>query len=396
MKINRRHLADLRGASRMVCDATVGITDLVEEMHRTIQLLPGPTGSKSSDRTSGITGLVYRSIRGSARLIGRGIDASLGPISMLLPDGDSGEARDGYVSALNGVCGDYLARTSNPFEISMGLRQQCLPIDPENPAATLEQQGRNPTGKLLVLIHGLCMNDRQWHRGVDGDGVGHDHGAALATELAYTPVYLRYNSGLPIAANGRLLSALLEQLIKNWPHPLEELVIIGHSMGGLVTRSACHYALEDGHTWIKHLDKLVFLGTPHHGAPLERGGQGLDFLLKLSPYSAPFTRIAKTRSAGITDLRHGNLTDDPEALVPLPRGVACYAIAASLAAGRSKLRETLVGDGLVPVNSALGIHRKPSRNLLIPPEHQWVGYSMGHLELLNHPEVYKQLRQQLE
>ena len=117
------------------------------------------------------------------------------------------------------------------------------------------------------------MNDLQWKR------KGHDHGAALARDLAYTPVYLHYNSGLHISTNGRAFAELLEALVRLWPVPLTELVLIGHSMGGLVARSACHYGALARHEWLRRLDKLVFLGTPHHGAPLERGGNWVDMLL---------------------------------------------------------------------------------------------------------------------
>lgn len=102
---------------------------------------------------------------------------------------------------------------------------------------------------------------------------------------------------------------LLEALLHAWPVPLSELVIIGHSMGGLVARSACHFGAVAHHDWLRRLDKLVFLGTSHHGAPLERGGNSVDMLLGISRYTAPFARLGKVRSAGITDPRHGNLVD---------------------------------------------------------------------------------------
>jgi hypothetical protein len=142
---------------------------------------------------------------------------------------------------------------------------------------------------------------------------------------------------------------------------------------------------------VKRLHKLMFLGTPHHGAPLERGGHRLDFVLDLSPYSAPFTQIGKTRSAGIKDLRHGSFTMDPDDFVPLPDGVQCYAAAATLAERRSVIAERLLGDGLVPLDSALGRHADPARTLALPKQRQWVGHGMGHLELLSRPEVYAQL-----
>jgi hypothetical protein len=138
---------------------------------------------------------------------------------------------------------------------------------------------------------------------------------------------------------------------------------------------------------------MICLGTPHHGAPLERGGHGLDFLLEISPYSAPFTRIGKSRSAGITDLRHGSITEaDAHEFVPLPSGIKCYAAAATLGTKRSLLSERLVGDGLVPLDSALGQHTDPERTLGFPRTRQWIGYGIGHLQLLSHADVHAQLR----
>lgn len=382
---NRSQLSDLRGVTRMAIDATDAIAKVVEEMHRTIQLRPGPLGVSATDRPSGLSGLVYRLVRGGIRLFGRAVDASLAGVTTSLPEGESSPALDAYRSAANGVYGDYLLRTGNPLAIEMSLRYCGQRVDPHDPMRVFE--GRNdvtPANKLLVLVHGLCMNDRQWNRD------GHDHGAALANELGYLPLYLRYNSGQHIASNGRALAEMLESLIGNWATPVDELVIMGHSMGGLVSRSACHHGHQVGHVWPKYLRKLVFLGTPHHGAPLERAGHGVDILMDLSPYSLPFTRLSKARSAGITDLRHGAVWLGEE-IVPLPSGVKCYAAAAVRATKRSVLSERLIGDGLVTVDSALGRHRDRRRMLAIPRNRQWVGYGMGHRELLHHPDVYRQI-----
>ncbi len=382
--LNRSQLSDLRGVTRMTIDATESITEVVEKMHHTIQLWPGPLGASSAARPNGTTGFVYRCVRGGIRLVGRAVDASLAGIAPLLPEGASSPALDAYRSAANGVYGDYLLRTGNPLAIDMSLRFRGCPVDLSDPMHVVKQQGNvTSSRKLMVLVHGLCMNDRQWHRD------GHDHGAALADEHGYLPLYLRYNSGLPIANNGRLLAEMLEALVGNLAAPPDEIVIIGHSMGGLVARGAC-YGRKAGHAWPDNLRKLIFLGTPHHGSPLERGGYGLDLLLALSPYSIPFTSLSKARSAGITDLRHGAISHDEDS-VPLPSGVQCYAAAAVRAAKRSLLSERLIGDGLVPLDSALGRHRDSSRMLAIPGNRQWVGYAMGHLDLLNRPETYNQL-----
>lgn len=377
----RIQVSDFRGAARLAFEATVGITDLVEKMHRTIQLTPLPLGRSRAGATRGITGLVYRSVRGTTRLISRGVDAGLSPFTTLLPDGESTRGRDALVSIVNGVYGDHLERTENPLAIEMQFRHGGGRIDPGSPAAMTPVA----TGRVMLIVHGLCLNESHWVR----------EGASpideLAVTLGYTPVYLRYNAGRAIADNGSSLAALLEELLGNWPRPVTEFAIVGHSMGGLVARSAVHHAKLAGHQWPAALKRLVFIGTPLHGSPLERGGHRLDYVMGLSPYVAPFTRIGKARSAGIMDLRHGNITGDEQAFIPLPEDVDCYTLAATLGSKRNLVSERLVGDGLVPLDSALGSHRDPARTFAIPAAHQWVGHGMGHMELLHRPEVYAQL-----
>jgi pimeloyl-ACP methyl ester carboxylesterase len=392
--------SDLRGAARLATDATAGLTDLVEAMHARIARVPGLGAPEG--RAGGISGLVYKTIRGVTRLVGGSVDALLGLLVPALSPHDASPEREAIVAALNGVLGDHLAATSNPLATAMAFRRDGRALVLETPAlaARLPDAG----GRLLVLMHGLCMNDLQWSRN------GHDHGAALARELGFTPVHLHYNSGLHISTNGRALAHQLERLVACWPTPVERLVLIGHSMGGLLARSALHHAAQAGHRWPEHLHDLVFLGTPHHGAPLERAGNWVDIVLGATPYAAPFARLGKVRSAGITDLRHGNLQDVDWAgrdrfehapdrrlhlPLPLPEQVRCFVIAASTGQQGGDLKDRLLGDGLVPLDSALGRHRDPARSLAFAETRQWVGYGMNHLDLLNHAEVCARLRQWL-
>jgi pimeloyl-ACP methyl ester carboxylesterase len=253
------------------------------------------------------------------------------------------------------------------------------------------------------MIHGLCMNDLQWAR------AGHDHGAALGHALGATPVYLHYNSGLHVSINGHALAQQLEHLFDQWPQPIDRLVLVGHSMGGLLARSATHYGRQAGHRWTARLSDMVFLGTPHHGAPLERAGNWVDILLGATPYAAPFARLGKVRSAGITDLRHGNLLDedwvgrdrfargaDRRQPLPLPQDVRCYAVATSIGQQSGDLKDRMLGDGLVPLDSALGRHRTVARCLAFAEDHQWIGYGINHLDLLSHPGVYAQVLRWLQ
>lgn len=392
--------SDVRGFSRLAIEATTGLTDLVEAMHHTIAHTPGILATPASGPTKGVTGLVYRNIRGITRLVGSGIDAVLAQLIQLPGERPPSSEREAVLAALNGVLGDYLAATDNPLAIPMQLRRNGQPLELERQALAAAIPQRS--GKIIVLVHGLCRNDLQWTR------KGHNHGAALARDMGYTPVYLHYNTGLHISTNGRAFADLIEALLKQWPLPLEELVIIGHSMGGLVSRSACHYGAVAGHDWLRHLRKIVFLGTPHHGVPLERGGNWVDMILGANPYTAPFARLGKIRSAGITDLRYGNLLNedwedrdrfersgDQRRAVPLPDGVRCYTIAATTGKRVGDLSDRLLGDGLVPLHSALGHHVAPRLALSFPESRQWIGYGMNHLDLLRLPEVYARIRQWL-
>jgi len=394
--------SDLRGYARLGVDATVGLTDLVEAMHRSIESRLGLSTGAPPGRTTGITGFVYRRVRGGTRLVGLGLEVLLGPLLERRLPASAGSAtsdeREALRAAVNGLCGDHLADSGNPLALPMTLRLSGGQIlDPQAPPASV-------TGRILLLVHGLCMNDRQWRR------QGHDHGQALAAATGCTPIYLHYNSGLHVSQNGRELVPLLARLLATWPVPVTSLVIVGHSMGGLVARSACHLAQQapelGGSTWLGALKALVCLGTPHHGAPLERGGRWIDLLLGLSRHAAPFARLSQARSAGITDLRWGNLQDadwrgrdrhaqhrDDRQPTPLPAGVPVYLVAATLTERPgSSLHAQTLGDGLVPLDSALGRHPDPALALAVPPDRQRVVAGANHWDLLDRAEVTQALR----
>lgn len=394
----RNHLEDLRGASRLAIEATRGVVDLVEAMHRTIGAGPAILGKPLDAATRALIAPVYAGVRGVTGVVGATIDGALGALAPLLGDGaEPRPEHEAVLAAVNGVLGDYLAESRNPLAIEMRFRVGGQPLVLERSA--LMEALPNATGKLLVLVHGSCMNDLMW------SWRGHDHGAALARDLGLTPVYLHYNSGLHISTNGRAFAALLEQLVAAWPVPLEELDLLAHSMGGLVARSACHYGALANHAWLGKLRKLVCLGVPHHGAPLERGGNLFEVALGASRYSAPLARLGKIRSAGVTDLRYGNVVDedwqgrdrfepgeDRRSPVPLPRGVACHAIAATASPfAETGAASPLRSDGLVPVESALGRCERAELTLGFPEANCWVAHGAGHVDLLSRADVYAKL-----
>ena len=418
------HLSDLQGLAQLATQATLGVTGLAENVqgnaYRVVASFFGPQGNpfidgtpgRSGVRANGITGLVYGGVRGITRLAGGTVNAVLSGLVPLAAEKPSSRRREAVLAALNGVLGDHLQASANPLALRMRLRHegQALVLD----KTALAQRLPGATGKVLVLLHGLCMNDLQWRAHGAGDALHpvHDHGLLLADQLGYTPVYLHYNSGLHTSANGAQLADLLEQLLAAWPEPVQELALLGHSMGGLVARSAVHQAAQAGHGWPAQLRRMVFMGTPHHGAPLERVGHWVDDQLGRQAVTRPFASIGKIRSAGITDLRRGKVLEadwqhagrfdsaaDARTVLPLPAGVACYAVAATtvshgagpLRSVRHALSHRFVGDGLVPLHSALGLHESPERCLAFASQNQWIAQGMNHLELLSRPEVTRQL-----
>lgn len=394
--------ADLRDATRLTTDAVAGLAGLVQAIQArsdTLPRIPGLAGRDAGDeRASGGTGLVYETVRGVTHLAGGTVEALLGWLTPALgaddPHQPSQAEREALLAALNGVLGDHLATTDSPLATTMQFRHCGQPLH------ALRTRLGDAKPKLMVLLHGLCMNDLQWCR------MGHDHGAALARELGYTPVYLHYNSGLSVSTNGRILATLMEGLYGAWPVPVERLVVLGHNMGGLVARSAIHHGAQmqrGGLRWPGRVNDLIFLGTPHQGAPLERAGHGADLLLSAAPYAGPLARLGKARSAGINDLRQGNIVKAPAGddgahradRVNLPNNVRCFAIAASLTRASGSIKARLLGDGLVPVASALGQHSDPDLNLGFAPECQALVHDTGHLDLLSSTEVFGLLRQWL-
>jgi hypothetical protein len=408
------HLSDIQGLAQLATRGTLGVTDIAEKVqgnvYKAVAAPFGKAGQKFVDREAGasgvrktgLTGLVYGSIRGVTRLAGGAVDSVLSRAAPRVAAKTSSPQREAMLSALNGVLGDHLEDSGNPLAITMSVRRDglSLPLDKAALAARLPVA----TGKIVVLVHGLCMNDLQWRAAAGRP----DLGEQLAQALGYTPVHLHYNTGLHTSVNGGQLATLLEQLVHAWPQPVESLSLVTHSMGGLVARAACHSAASTGLQWPQQLKNLVCLGTPHHGAPLEILGNWVDTVLGGNPVTRPLAAIGQLRSAGITDLRYGHVLPadwqdadrfaagpDGRQPVPLPQGVACFAVAATLgavpAAGAGARLDAALGDGLVPLASALGQHADPARSLAFPPERQWIAVDTGHIALMHSPQVAAQL-----
>jgi pimeloyl-ACP methyl ester carboxylesterase len=264
------------------------------------------------------------------------------------------------LGALNGAIGDRLEETGNPLALEMSFRGSTEPA----------------TRKLAVFVHGLCETDEAWRLGRTPP-----YGARLHDELGYTPLYLRYNTGLRIAHNGRRLAALLEEAVRDWPVPVEEIVLVGHSMGGLVARSACH----QGGEWARSVRHVFCLGSPHLGAPLEKGAHAVGYALNRLPETRAIAKVVNGRSVGIKDLRFGSCAEQDLEEVPFLDCATYYFVGATL----SKSKRSVVGDLLVQFPSASGQGRK--RKIPFEIDNGMHLPNATHFHLLNHPAVGDQI-----
>jgi len=236
-----------------------------------------------------------------------------------------------------------------------------------------------PTRRLCVLLHGLCCHEGVWNY---PDDPTRSYGNALRDDLGYTPLFLRYNTGLPIPYNGKLLDRLLEELLLAYPETVDEIVLIGHSMGGLVLRGACHLGAERSAAWVGKVSRVFYIGTPHEGAALEQVGHLVNSILHAVPN--PITHllgdVANQRSQGIKDLRHGTVLNGVAgvAAVPWLASAQHYLIAGTVTDDPEHLAARLFGDGLVQPPQA-------GDNVRLFP-------GLGHMDLAHDDAVYGQIR----
>ncbi len=326
-----------------------------------------------------ISSAVYAGVGGGLRATSRGLRAAdRHGLGGRIEDSPQGRL---VVSVVNGFIGDRLAEQQSSLAIRLAVRHR-------GPRRTA---GAGGAGRGVPRRHrrrrGLparaLARPRPTGTATPGE-TGGSYGTRLAAETSWTPVYLRANTGLPVAENGVALASLLDDLVAAWPTEVRRIALVGHSMGGLVMRAACAVATDATRPWTDLVTDVVTLGTPHLGAPLERGVALGAQVLGLLPESAPFGRILEYRSVGILDLR-GGLAPDVQHL-PHAR---YHLVAATLASSHRHPVSEAFGDLLVRYPSATG---RPRRGREMFPGADVLHVKGGHFDLLNHPRVYDALR----
>jgi triacylglycerol lipase len=429
----------LKGLRDLLHDTVDRVTHLVEETHeasvaKTVRILGvvEPVGQVTRGVEAvrrPVTAGVYASIRATNRAV-QGISdltfevaegvLETRPVEPALPaaagDGaaagdDAGPADrwlDTAQAALNAAFGDFLEERGNGLATSMGLWHGGRPLPIERTA--LEATWPDATGRLCVFVHGLGCTEREWCLGSERawGRAGVCYGSLLRQDAGYTPAFVRYNTGLHISDNGRRLAALLDALVAAHPKPVEEVVLVGHSMGGLVSRSAVHYGAQAGARWVDVLSNVICIGSPHHGAPLEKASNLLASVLgwfDTAGTQVP-AKLLRARSAGIKDLRHGNIVEedwqgcDPDGLddtrthACLVDGVGYYSVSGCITPDADHPLGRLLGDVMVQVPSASGHHDQPERHIAFEGGDVLAG--VGHMALMNHPKVYEIIRRALD
>ncbi len=352
----------LLGISQLSLSLASEVTETVSDMHGAIHrstplgLLPERTSISRR-----VYALLAKCFTGPAHLLGRaGRNVSHREVDTMTLN---------VQAAINGVFGDLLLSQDNPLAFSMSMHGDTPKADQP----------------LMLFVHGLCLHDRSWLK------PAHLAFAETLRQQGFCVSYLRYNSGLPIAENGRLLANMLETT------DASRIVLMGHSMGGLISRSALHQATELDFRWVSKLSHLATLGSPHHGAEAERIGNYSNRLLNVSRWSAPLTRLGNLRSAAIHDLRFGSLlncdrdraghvfhTHDPREPIPIPENVAHYFVGATRS--KDNTEKKLRSDLLVTPNSALAEDYPDTDSVM-----RELLYGMDHLQLMWDPDVYARL-----
>lgn len=405
-------LSQLRGSLQLAGKTFEHLTSRIHEFHRAISdmpfnAMPAVPGVKHGSEGTrgvhdGITDGVYGAIKGIGGALFKQADAALKlaernfqpPTASALAITPPAIARDNVVSALSGLIGDAMAQERNPLRVKLGFyregRRTLLS------APVLEATYPEATGRLVIFIHGLCCNEHSWRLYSEQHA---PYGDQLAAK-GFTPLYLRYNTGLHISLNGRTLSRAIDKLVSLWPVPVEDIVLIGHSMGGLVARSAAYKAARAKMAWPARLSHVICLGTPHTGAPLEQFVHAATPLLETFPLSRPLAKVLEVRSQGIRDLRHGFIADEhwkkrkaeeltADARTEIPRldTVKYHFIGSSIGIDENHWLGKAIGDGLVKLPSSTARELADADTATL--------YNTHHMQLLNHAAIYKEIAQRL-
>jgi hypothetical protein len=405
---------DVLEAGRLTGRGAAAAVGLVRDTHLAIArrafTLAGAGAKPAHLAHDAISTGVYAAVGGGARVAATAagavaaVRARRSPAYRHVADRPRGNL---VVGAVNGAWGDRLERWGSPLALDMAVRR--FDRDIELDAGSLAAAYDDATGNVVVFLHGLCETEAAWRLGAFGHwgAAGSTHGSRLRAAYGSTPVYLRFNTGRHVCDNGADLSHLLARLVDGWPVPVTRLTLVGHSMGGLVIRSACGAGGPERDSWLGLVQRVVYLGSPHLGAPLEVAASRATRALRRLPETRALGDALATRSVGIKDLRYGAIDradwgevvdfdlpcDEPAQCAPLLESAEHYYVGATLGRRSDTVAARVLGDALVPWHSASG--DGPRRRLSLDVDKGRHLGGLHHFDLLNHPRVYAVLEEWL-
>jgi pimeloyl-ACP methyl ester carboxylesterase len=400
---------EVRDAGALAATVLGELAELAQGVHRAAAArlfgLAGKPAEPIRLMHDGIAALAY----GSTKLGMKYVPSAAGAVGAAVREPAAESAHDlprgrFVLGAITGFLGDRMAEEHSALAPQMRMRLHGGPLRhlPPNLAADAASSAA-ATERIAVFIHGLCETDLCWSFAAEtrwGDRTC-TYGSKLHDDDGWTPVYLNFNTGLRVSANARELAEKLEELVACWPVEVTDIALIGHSLGGLVARSAAHQAEALGHSWVDRLRHVVGLGTPHLGAPLERFANWGTHRLARLPETRPFATFINRRSVGMKDMRYGALLEedwlghDPDELLQdrctpatLLPGVRYSVASATLSREPHGL---FAHDLLVQHASAHGLGKV--RSIPFDPERTFpLGGRKHHFDLLADARVYEQLR----
>ncbi|OUS95992.1 triacylglycerol lipase [Rhodococcus sp. NCIMB 12038] len=398
-----RRRSEVRALARLALDEIGAAAGGIGSIHRAVsdrvfagvRLGVGTHALPAKALHDEISAAVYALVAGTARLGGSlaGQFLDVPSAENVPPSQTPGGAR--AIAAIQGLIGDVLESEGSVLAEPLAIRVGGVALTADEP--TLANAFPHARGRIVVFLHGLVETEDAWSLGRRPT-----YGERLETDLGYTALQIRYNSGRHISDNGRSLSDLLDAVTGHWPVEVESIALVGHSMGGLVARSACRIAFLDDRPWVRRVRQVVSLGSPHLGAPLEQAVHYASAGLAALPETRAISGLLRRRSAGIRDLNQGSLVDedwrgrDPDALraaaiseVPLLDGVTYCFVSATITRSPRHPLGRLLGDGMVLVPSASGRNR--TRMIGFRDEDGMHLAPANHFTMLNHESVYEKL-----
>lgn len=403
----------IEGTLNFVGDTIAQATTRVHEFHRAISDMPfkavGAATLNASKPVESvhneITDMVYGAVREAGKGVFSGaawvvrqanqslaspqiIDQAMGGELMdqvdhlpmpAAPNAKTDKRVSAISSAINGVFGDHLTATRNPMQVRMNLYANGQPLAADQ--AALMAQFPDAQNHLIVFVHGLCCNEDSWQMYYNpSEPATRPYGDKLQDEFPVTSLYLRYNTGRNIDANARQFKRMLNKLVRNWPVAVEGITLVGHSMGGLVSRAVVEALTDDDIILKRAIRDVVCLGSPHAGAPLARLAAAGEQLFGKFELSKPIGRVLGVRSRGIRDLKDGlgalQTRDGQEVMFHL--------VGSTIGDHTSSWLNTTVGDGLVTPDSALADDTGKAQRVTFAQKH--------HMTLLNDPDVFLELK----